>query len=255
MSTTVSTSSAAAYQDRHKPDEDGRTEYERTRGLRAAAVTEQQITSVFYQVFQKLEKPSSTDKKFRILDQGAADLVLLPLYENFAKFLETKGYSLEVVASDPNSDGAIRFLERVQRQGFFGIDAAKDSLKQNSKDGGTEKGYIAGSIQKGNLTLSFAHISETDINDTRNVLGKDGEYDLTLCIYGVLAHIVNEEARIANEKLLDDLTAPHGKIMATLPTIQRFRTEQKEFNSGRELSKKYPGIFQVAPEYTKPGAT
>ena len=178
--------------------------------------------------------PSQTNDVLRVLDFGCGDGRLLVLLEQIiAKQCPSR--KLEIVAYEISPVALEYFRLALIENGYQVAQLPNEKLVLEGE------GFCKQAFSKGNINVklvqgcaddSCAYISE--------LLG--GNFNLVLCMFGVISHIKMRIKRVQILSMFKQLTHPAGKVIVSVPGRHPLKQEADAFAVLRmhyKLSKKY----------------
>ncbi|AIL65887.1 Methyltransferase domain protein [Rickettsiales bacterium Ac37b] len=198
------------------------------------------ITNSFKRIYNR-KKQKAQNNKIKILDFGCGDGRLFEILEDLALSYTNKEYTVELINYDISYQAIKLFEDKLLNNDFSSCNEATIS-KQD---------IITKTFTKQNLLVKLIHTdSSCDKAILQELLGKD--FDIILCIFGVLAHIPGKQNRSDTLKLFKSISNENAELIFTMPTIKSFWREyltytklRKQLECGRFLENQQSYKSQV----------
>ena len=158
-------------------------------------------------------------KNIDILDFGCGDGRLFDLlYKSIAK-QKYKNLNFKIVSYDTSRVGIMLFARNLYSANF--------SLTSNSFDS-------TAIFVKENVNVELVH-GKSDKSFNENVSSYN--YDIILCLFGVLDHVPERSKRLGLLNSFNNLLKANGYLALSIPTRRMFKKEHKEFERLRNICK------------------
>lgn len=178
-------------------------------------------------LLERINFPSGEPKRLRIMDFGAGDGRLFPVFKELAERLKAQNIHMELVAVEPSQEGIKNFQSDLAHLYEFNY-ITPNELHSLIHDEKQEKGYVAGTMAKDNLSVTFIHSHVDDsMSHTASLIGE--KIHLSLAMFGVLAHVPTRKKRHEYVEMFHEKTVDDGETLITVPTPKRFIEERDAY--------------------------
>lgn len=169
--------------------------------------------------FKKYPKTTSSDQQaiFQLLDFGCGDGRMLSIFLRIANQLTKEGIKLKITAMDPVQEGLDQYKERLIKAGFI--------LGENKSI-----------LSKDNIEIKLT------LGDQNNIKNLPDNFDMSVCMFGVLSHIPERAERQKTLKNLNQKT--RGCLAITVPGKNIFRKRQKAFEEIRTMDAETENLLE-----------
>jgi SAM-dependent methyltransferase len=177
------------------------------------------------QILKKVEQLKAQDKNtIRILDFGCGDGRLFPIIYQLAEELAAQNFQIIFSGCDISDEGLRVFNSNLTRIGFRQESSDEDLVYDPSLN---QLKRLSNLTEK-NLEINLWCI--TPETKRGEILEQMGNYDITICMFGTLSHIIGAVNR---QNVLGTLALQSDDLVLTVPSRNIFKSNQEIFRGKR----------------------
>jgi SAM-dependent methyltransferase len=200
-------------------------------------------TRIIQKAFSKLLKQKYKNETIKVLDYGCGDGRYFELFKNIAKQTKNK---IEIISYDISAVGLKYYIQTLEKNGF-----EHTKFKKLTKS--NENSFLVSVLSKNNLVFKILYGYEADsLENIEKLLGV--EFDMVLCLFGVLSHIAKKEERIKHLKIFKNILNKGGRLILTVPGKGILKQELKCYSFLRKQGMPFMQALEEGDLYYKPNS-